>query len=81
MDVSQYKAFLLPSSRGLSSHLVKCHWKDPRVPLCLQLPLPGFESSVGPMSHLPHLSLDVPRTAQVAPDVYIKAIKLTHRTN
>ena len=37
----------------------------------------GSESPVGPMSHLPDLSLDVARTSQMAPDAYVKAIKLS----
>lgn len=81
MDVSQYKAFFASFFQKAWLSWIKCHWKDPKVSLCLQLPLPGFESSVGRMSHLSDLSLDVTRTAQVAPDVYIKAIKLTHRKN
>lgn len=47
-------------------------WNTQMLVLAAAATTKGYESSVGPMSHLPNRSLDVPRTSQMAPDTYIK---------
>lgn len=47
-------------------------WNTQMLVLVAAATTKGCESSVGPMSHLPDHSVDVPRTSQMAPDAYIK---------